>query len=383
MILEDEVVGVLQLWRTDVAPFDERELELLDEFAVQGAIALRQVELVQALEARGAELASKVAQLEALREVGEAVSSSLDLDEVLEQIVTNAVRLTGTDGGSIMEYDEEDEAFSVRTAYGSSRELLEQLRAVTIRRESTLVGRAALDRRPLEVPDLAESELDPHLEILFRDGWRSVLAVPHAARRPDGRRRWSSGAAPPAPSPRTCPSCCETFASQSALAILNARLFRELETKRRELEVVSRHKSEFLASMSHELRTPAERGDRLLRGAARPDVRRAQRAAGRVPPRHLELRPAPARAAQRDPRPVQGRGRADGARATTVQRCRGARVRAVPGPRAGAAHAITLDARGRRRRGTDRGRRAALQAGGAQPADQRGEVHAGRGQGPR
>lgn len=55
MILQDEVVGVLSMWRTDVDPFDDRECELLEEFAVQGAIVLRQVELMRALESRGAE----------------------------------------------------------------------------------------------------------------------------------------------------------------------------------------------------------------------------------------------------------------------------------------------------------------------------------------
>ena len=75
--------------------------------------------------------------------MGEAVGSSLDLDEVLDQIVSNAVRLTNlgfgditlsTDGGSIMEYDESDDSFHVRAAFGSSPALLEQLRAITIDR---------------------------------------------------------------------------------------------------------------------------------------------------------------------------------------------------------------------------------------------------------
>jgi GAF domain-containing protein len=48
----------------------------------------------------------------------------------------------------------------------------------------------------------------------------------------------------------------KNFATQSALAIQNARLFREIEDKGRQLEGASRHKSEFLANMSHELRTP-------------------------------------------------------------------------------------------------------------------------------
>src|SRR4051812_9136010 len=76
MMLGDEVIGVFSMWRMHVAPFDEHELRRLDEFGIQGAIALRQVELLRALEARSGELATKVVQLEALREVGEVVSSA-------------------------------------------------------------------------------------------------------------------------------------------------------------------------------------------------------------------------------------------------------------------------------------------------------------------
>jgi hypothetical protein len=92
-------------------------------------------------------------------------------------------------------------------------------------------------------------------QILIRLGYRSLLAVPllredHLLGGLSVNRKSAGEFAP------QVIELLQTFATQSALAIQNARLFREIEIKSRQLETASRHKSEFLANMSHELRTP-------------------------------------------------------------------------------------------------------------------------------
>src|SRR5437773_9778808 len=91
--------------------------------------------------------------------------------------------------------------------------------------------------------------------ILSRLGYQSLLAVPLLLEQKIMKtltiyRRETVSFAP------EVVNLLQTFATQSVLAIQNARLFREIEDKSRQIEAANRHKSEFLANMSHELRTP-------------------------------------------------------------------------------------------------------------------------------
>ena len=136
-------------------------------------------------------------------------------------------------------------------------ELLTAQRAVSIRRGEGAVGRLAETRQPVQIPDILDPGAyhGPLRDALVREGYRAVLAVPLV--RED---RVIGGLVVtrkiPGEFPAETVELLQTFATQSVLAIQNARLFREIEVKGRELEVANRHKSEFLANMSHELRTP-------------------------------------------------------------------------------------------------------------------------------
>jgi signal transduction histidine kinase len=255
MLKEDELMGAIGIYRQELRPFTEKQIELVTNFANQAVIAIENVRLLNELRARTDDLARSVGELQALGDVSQAVNSTLDLEQVLTTIVQRAVQLSRTDAGAIYVFDEARQEFRLRATYGMSEDMIV---AITDRRIGTgdaHIGPAATERRPIQVADIQNEPPSPINDINVREGYRAVLIIPLL--RPDHivgalvvRRKV------PGEFPQSTIDLLETFADQSVVAIQNARLFSEIEEKGKQLAVASQHKSQFLANMSHELRTP-------------------------------------------------------------------------------------------------------------------------------
>jgi two-component system, NtrC family, sensor kinase len=156
MLREGTPIGVITVRRTDVRPFSDKQIKLLETFASQAVIAIENVRLFQELQQRTHDLVRSVGELKALGEVGQAVSSTLDLETVLTRIASHAVQLTGTAAGAIYEYDEESAEFHLRGSHQIEKEFVEALRESPIRLGIGPLGRAASSSKPVEVTDILD-----------------------------------------------------------------------------------------------------------------------------------------------------------------------------------------------------------------------------------
>jgi signal transduction histidine kinase/HAMP domain-containing protein len=187
-----------------------------------------------------AELRETLAQLEALRAVGRAVGSTLDLETVLRLIVARAVEFSHGAAGVIYEYDEAAQIFHFRTSQGAEPELDEILRTRTLRLGEGTIGQAALAGAPVQIADLAAAAGEaptPELwQAVRRLGYHSLLAAPlldeeHVLGGLVVVRREAGDF------PREIVGLVEAFATQSALAVRNAKAFEALARRERELRI--------------------------------------------------------------------------------------------------------------------------------------------------
>ena len=235
---EGRALGALAITRGgpsgEAHPFSSDEIRLLQTFTDQAGIAIENVRLFNELQARTAELTRSVGELQALGEVSQAVSSTLDLDAVLETIVGRAVQLSGSDQGVVYEFDEASQTFHQRATHRMMPDYVETMRASPIRLGEGAIGRAGVTRVPVQVADIRadwEFVAPQARERLVAQGMQSLLAVPLV--RNDRLLgglvivRRERGAFSP-----EVVAMLQTFATQSVLAIHNARLFRETQRQK-------------------------------------------------------------------------------------------------------------------------------------------------------
>ena len=255
LLRDDMVIGVIAIARWIVEPYTDKEIRLVTTFADQAVIAIENARLLGELRERTAELGRSVEELKMLGEVGRAVSSTLDLRAVLSTILTASLGMTWATAGAIFRYIRAERAFRLVEAVGWDEALLGSVSDLSIAETETLMSEAALQRTPIQLTDLAELPSTRLRDASLAAGLRSVLIVPLVGpERIFGAlvlQRREAGEFP-----AETVRLMQTLASQSVLAIQNARLFREIADKSEQLALASEHKSQFLANMSHELRTP-------------------------------------------------------------------------------------------------------------------------------
>jgi signal transduction histidine kinase len=254
LLREGMAIGVLLVRRTEVRPFTDKQIALLKTFADQAVIAIENVRLFQELQARTRDLGQSLEEVQTLSEVGQALSSSLDLQRVLETVATQAVKLSGCDACGIFEFDPRRNAFDVVASHNLRAEFLAEVRTAAYDPRRSAIRRATASGQPVQIPDILATDEVHAPELSRREGFRSIVAVPMGGA--DVTRGLVLFRRAPGTFDDRVVALLSALASQSQVAIENARLFTEVEDKSRQLTVANQHKSEFLANMSHELRTP-------------------------------------------------------------------------------------------------------------------------------
>ena len=255
LLHEGNPIGAIAVGRANAGSFPDRQIALLQAFADQAVIAIRNVRLFDEVQARTEELSESLQQQTATADVLKVISrSTFDLQTVLNALVVSAARLCEADMASINR--EKGQSYYQVASFGYSPEFNEYMtrHPIPLGRGS-IAGRTAVLGQPVQVLDVLADADYRFKEGANVGGTRTMLGVPLLREgNPIGVIVLSRKAVRLFTDKQI--ELVTTFADQAVIAIENVRLFDEIQDKSRQLEEASKHKSQFLANMSHELRTP-------------------------------------------------------------------------------------------------------------------------------